>query len=75
MAIMQRLRSLGITVVVPKDPVEGWKETLLQTGRFGEKKIDFLLEGEGTSVGADSRSDQLPRPGRAASDARAWPRD
>ena len=50
MAIMQRLRNLGITVVVPKDPVDGWKETLLQTGHFGEKKIDFFLEGEGTSA-------------------------
>jgi hypothetical protein len=50
MAIMQRLRSLGLTVIVPKDPVEGWKESLLQTGRYGERKIDFLLEGEGTSA-------------------------
>jgi hypothetical protein len=50
MAIMQRLRSLGLTVLVPKDPVEGWKETLLQSGRYGEKKVDFLLEGEGTSA-------------------------
>jgi len=50
MAIVQRLRSLGLTVIVPKDPVDGWKETLLQTGRYGEKKVDFLLEGEGTSA-------------------------
>ena len=50
MAIMQRLRNLGLTVIVPKDPVDGWKESLLQTGRYGEKKIDFLLEGEGTSA-------------------------
>ena len=50
MAIMQRLRSLGLTVIVPKDPVDGWKETLLQTGRYGDKKVDFLLEGEGTSA-------------------------
>ena len=50
MAIMQRLRSLGLSVIVPKDPVEGWKESLLQTGRYGERKIDLLLEGEGTSA-------------------------
>ena len=50
MAIMQRLRSLGLSVIVPKDPVEGWKESLLQTGRYGEKKVDYLLEGEGTSA-------------------------
>lgn len=50
MAIMQRLRSLGLTVIVPKDPVAGWKESLLQTGQYGDKKVDFLLEGEGTSA-------------------------
>jgi hypothetical protein len=50
MAITQRLRSLGLTVIVPKDPVAGWKESLLQTGKYGEQKVDFLLEGEGTSA-------------------------
>jgi hypothetical protein len=50
MSVTQRLRSLGLTVIVPKDPVEGWKETLLQTGKYGTKKVDFLLEGEGTSA-------------------------
>jgi hypothetical protein len=50
MAVMQRLRNLGLSVIVPKDPVPGWKESLLQTGRYGEQKIDFLLEGEGTSA-------------------------
>ena len=50
MAIMQRLRNLGISVIVPKDPVDGWKESLLQTGRYGDKKVDYLLEGEGTSA-------------------------
>jgi hypothetical protein len=50
MAIMQRLRSLGLSVIVPKDPVAGWKESLLQTGRYGDKKVDYLLEGEGTSA-------------------------
>ncbi|MGO8690097.1 MAG: hypothetical protein ACLQLG_10720 [Thermoguttaceae bacterium] len=50
MAILQRLRSLGFSVIVPKDPVDGWKEALLQTGRYGDKKVDYLLEGEGTSA-------------------------
>ena len=50
MAIMQRLRSLGLSVIVPKDPVDGWKESLLQTGRYGDKKVDYLLEGDGTSA-------------------------
>ena len=50
MAIMQRLRSLGLTVIVPAGPVAGWKEALLQTGKYGEKKVDYLLEGEGTSA-------------------------
>jgi hypothetical protein len=50
MAVMQRLRSLGFSVLVPKDPAGGWKESLLQTGRYGDKKVDYLLEGEGTSA-------------------------
>jgi hypothetical protein len=50
MAIMQRLRNLGLSVIVPKDPVPGWKESLLQTGMYGEQKVDFLLDGEGTSA-------------------------
>jgi hypothetical protein len=50
MAIMQRLRSLGLSVIVPKEPVPGWKESLLQTGMFGEQRVDFLLEGEGMSA-------------------------
>jgi hypothetical protein len=50
MAIMQRIGSLGLSVIVPKDPVGGWKESLLQTGRYGDKKVDYLLEGEGSSA-------------------------
>ena len=50
MAIMQRLRSLGLTVVAPIDPVAGWKESLLQTGKYGDQKIDMLLEGDATSA-------------------------
>ena len=27
-----------------------WKESLLQTGKYGDEKVDYLLEGEGTSA-------------------------
>ena len=50
MAVVQRLRSLGLTVMAPTEPVSGWKEALLQTGKFGDKPVDYLLEGEGTSA-------------------------
>jgi hypothetical protein len=50
MAIANRLKALGIEVIVPKDPVDDWKKSLLETGRYGAKKVDFLLEGEGTSA-------------------------
>ena len=50
MAIANRLKALGIEVIVPKDPVWGWKQSLLETGRYGEQKVDFVLEGEGTSA-------------------------
>ena len=50
MAIMQRLRSLGLTVIVPKDPVAGWKESLLVTGKYCAQKVDGFLEGEGVSA-------------------------
>lgn len=50
MAIANRLKTLGLNVIVPKDPVEDWKKSLLETGKYGDKKVDFLLEGEGTSA-------------------------
>ncbi len=50
MAIVHRLTSLGLSAVVPRDPVAGWKESLLQTGRYGDRKVDYLLEGEGVSA-------------------------
>ncbi|MBN1343927.1 MAG: hypothetical protein JXQ73_14685 [Phycisphaerae bacterium] len=49
MAIAQRLRSLGIAVIVPKEPVVGWRTDLLQTGKYGDERVDYLLEGEGVS--------------------------
>jgi hypothetical protein len=50
MAIASRLRALGMETIVPKDPVDDWKRSLLETGKYGERKVDFLLEGEGTSA-------------------------
>ena len=50
MAIANRLKAVGIEVIVPKDPVDGWKKSLLETGRYGEQKVDFLVEGEGVSA-------------------------
>ena len=49
MAVMQRLRSLGLSVIVPTEPVSDWKKSLLKTGMYGEQTVDFLLEGEGTT--------------------------
>ncbi len=50
MAVMHRLESLGIEVVVIEDPPTGWKSALMQTGRFGEVAVDYLIEGTGTSA-------------------------
>jgi hypothetical protein len=75
MAIAQRLRSPGLSVISPaasakagqgiawilrtgnaelviaaKDLAADWKESLVQNGKFSDKKVDFLLEGEGTSA-------------------------
>jgi hypothetical protein len=50
MAVANRLKAIGIEVIVPKDPVDDWKRSLLETGRYGSRKVDFLLEGEGTSA-------------------------
>jgi hypothetical protein len=50
LAIFGRLKAVGIDAIIPKDPVEGWKKSLLETGKYGDKKVDFLLEGEGTSA-------------------------
>ena len=50
MTIANRLKCAGIEVIVPKDPPDGWKKALLETGKYGDKKVDFLLEGEGTSA-------------------------
>lgn len=48
-AIVNRLRALDLSVIVTKDPVVGWKQHLLETGKYGDKKVDYLIEGEGLS--------------------------
>jgi hypothetical protein len=48
-AIVNRLKALDLAVVVTKDPVVGWKQHLLETGKYGDKKVDYLIEGEGIS--------------------------
>ena len=50
MAVANRLRSLGVEVMIPKDPPDGWKKSLLETGKFADKKVDYMVEGEGTSA-------------------------
>ena len=50
MAVANRLKILGVKVIVPKDPVDGWKRSLLETGKYGKQKVNFLLEGEGVSA-------------------------
>lgn len=50
MAVANRLKSLGFEVVVPKDPKVGWKRALLASGKHAEKKVDYLLEGDGVSA-------------------------
>jgi hypothetical protein len=50
MAVANRLRSLGVEVLIPTEAPDGWKKSLLETGKFGDKKVDFMVEGEGTSA-------------------------
>lgn len=49
MAISHRLGSLGIKTIVPAKPITGWRHALLETGRYGDQDIDYLLEGDGIS--------------------------
>jgi len=48
-AIANRLKALDLTVVLTKDPVVGWKQHLQESGKYGEKKVDYMIEGEGLS--------------------------
>ncbi len=50
MAISHHLQRLGIHVVIPKDPLEGWKAALLDTGMYRDQKVDYLLEGDAVSA-------------------------
>ena len=51
MAVTNRLKILGFEVIMPKDPVDiWWKKTLLETGKYDGRKVDYLIEGEGTSA-------------------------
>ena len=52
MAIAKHMRDLGMTVIVPEKPVVGWKEHLLETGKYGDKEVDYLVAGEGVSANA-----------------------
>ena len=49
-AICNRLRAIGVEVIVPVQPVSGWKETLLESGVYAGRRMDYLVEGEGTSA-------------------------
>ncbi len=50
MAACNRLQAVGITALVPLAKDNAWREELLRTGKFGKRKIDYLLEGEGVSA-------------------------
>jgi hypothetical protein len=49
MVITHFLNQLDIEFVVPKDPASNWKEKLLQTARYEDQSIDYLVEGQGVS--------------------------
>lgn len=50
MAIVQRLKTLGMSAIAPVSPVKGWKEALLRKGRYGKTKVHYLIEGDGISA-------------------------
>ncbi len=50
MAVANRLKAMGINVIVLEDPEDGWKKSLLETGKYSEEKVDYLLEGDGVSA-------------------------
>ena len=50
MSAADLLRSLGVDVIVPHEPVAGWRSALLETGKYNRRKVAFLLEGEGVSA-------------------------
>ncbi len=50
MAVANRLKQLGLEPVVPKDPPADWKRDIQLTGKYSQRKVDYLLEGEGVSA-------------------------
>ncbi|MBN2561354.1 MAG: hypothetical protein JXQ75_10540 [Phycisphaerae bacterium] len=52
MAIADRLRKLNVEVIVPEEPIPGWKGQLLEVGKYSDEKVDYLIEGDGTSAHA-----------------------
>jgi hypothetical protein len=50
MAAVNHLKSLGMNVIVLKDPKTGWKESLFNRGKYVDDRIDYLIEGEGISA-------------------------
>ncbi len=50
MAATHRLRDIGLTVLVPRKPRPGWREAVLAGGKYLDKKVDYLIEGEGVSA-------------------------
>jgi len=59
MAAVNHLKNLGMNVIVLKDPKAGWKETLLNTGKYVDDKVDYLIEGEGVSAYAATFNDLI----------------
>jgi len=43
------LRELDVNAILPNSPPAGWKESVLASGKYGDAKVDYLLEGEGIS--------------------------
>ena len=48
-ALFNQLKKLGVKAILPNAPAEGWKDALRATGEYLDAKVDYLLEGEGTS--------------------------
>jgi len=47
-AILNRLRAIGVEAVIPANPL--WRQKLLESGTCAGRRVDYLLEGEGTSA-------------------------
>lgn len=47
--VFNMLDELGVDVTLPNNPPHGWKEAVLETGKYDDAEVDYLLEGEGVS--------------------------